>query len=295
MVNPLVSIIVPSYNQGEFISRTMDSIINQSYKNFEVIVVDGLSTDNTIDVLLNYSEYITSLTCEKDQGQSDAINKGFAIAKGDIIGWINSDDLLLKDTIASVVEVFMNDDTLGFVYGDIDVIDETDAVRDRYSGKPIFFPSIFWSLDLPIPQQGSFWNRQNLNFNLRISGEYHCVLDRDIFLRTILNARYEYLNMTLGCFRYHDNSKSVSQKLCWIREIPAMYKSIIEDYPNRFTNSEVRKINALPYAYNFFEYLKAKDLYHAIFSLQMAIRLSPTVIFRLDLCRKFRNFLKSRV
>lgn len=289
MINPQVSIIIPSYNQGNFIRRTMESIINQSYKNIEVIIIDGLSTDNTIEVLSNYSDQITCLVSEKDKGQSDAINKGLMIAKGDIVGWMNSDDLFVEDSVSTIVEAFSKDDSLGFVYGNVDIIDETDAVVGRYYGKAVSFPNIFWSLDLPIPMQGTFWNKKNLKFNLQITTEYHFVLDRDIFLRTILNTKCKYLNKTLGCFRYHDSSKSISQKSGWIKEMPLMYKSILTDYPDRFNNADIRKIKAMPYSYIFFEYIKAGDFFHAFLSILKAFKYSPSVIFRLNLKSKLKK------
>src|SRR5438045_443911 len=94
MENTKVSIITPSYNQGQFIEETILSVLNQTYQNVEYIVIDGGSTDNTLDVVNKYKDKIDVIISEKDNGQSDAINKGFKIAKGELIGWLNSDDAL---------------------------------------------------------------------------------------------------------------------------------------------------------------------------------------------------------
>ena len=95
---PLVSIITPSYNQGRFIRQTIESVLNQKYPNIEYIIVDGGSSDNTLEIIKEYEGKIKWIS-EKDNGQSDAINKGFSMANGEIIAWLNSDDIYLEDAI----------------------------------------------------------------------------------------------------------------------------------------------------------------------------------------------------
>jgi len=129
---PLVSVIVPSYNQGQFIEDTILSILNQDYQNIEVIVFDGMSTDGTIDVLKRYDERIT-YTSEKDNGQSDAINKGFRVAKGDIVTWLNSDDIYPdRRTISRIVSVFSLNLDCDLIFGDFIEIDANNCVLKIY-------------------------------------------------------------------------------------------------------------------------------------------------------------------
>jgi len=104
-MQPLFSIIIPSFNQGHFIAQTIDSILNQSYKNVEILVIDGGSTDNTLDVLKSYNSRIFWLS-EKDGGQTHAINKGLDLAKGEIIAYLNSDDYYLESTLEKVANGF---------------------------------------------------------------------------------------------------------------------------------------------------------------------------------------------
>lgn len=129
---PLVSIIVPSFNQGRFIGDTLRSIINQDYPRLEIIVMDAGSTDETADVVGFFGDYV-QLVCEPDNGQSDAINKGFKRAQGEIVAWLNSDDIyLFKDSISSVVEQFLRCPDVDVLFGDYIRIDEKNRFLKAY-------------------------------------------------------------------------------------------------------------------------------------------------------------------
>lgn len=124
MNKPRVSIITPSYNQGEFIEETINSVISQTYENIEYLIIDGASTDSTLKVIAKYSSSISKVISEKDAGQSDAINKGIRLATGDLITWLNSDDLLEPQAIEQAVSTFIEYPEIDFVYGDVKLIDE---------------------------------------------------------------------------------------------------------------------------------------------------------------------------
>ena len=127
MTQPKVSIITPSYNQGQFIEETILSAKNQDYPNIEHIVIDGNSTDSTLDILHKYDNDIIWIS-EPDRGQSDALNKGFRIATGEIIGWLNSDDIYLPGAVKKAVDALMNNPKFDIVYGDYLIIDENSKV-----------------------------------------------------------------------------------------------------------------------------------------------------------------------
>jgi glycosyltransferase involved in cell wall biosynthesis len=229
MNNPKVSIITPSYNQGKFIEQTILSVINQSYRNIEFIVIDACSTDETVEILKKYINHFSILKIEKDNGQADAINKGIKLATGDLITWINSDDILYKDSVEKVVSLFSKNPSIDFIYGDVDVVDFCSAKLKLLKGKQVQTPSVFYHLDLPIPQQGSIWKKE-VNTEIGFLNEkWHYVLDREYFLRICLKCKVLYYPYTLGAFRQHFDSKSSSFKDRWINELPIMYKDLVSN------------------------------------------------------------------
>ncbi|MBT7818335.1 MAG: glycosyltransferase, partial [Chloroflexi bacterium] len=131
---PLVSIITPSYNQAEYLEKTITSVLGQTYPNIEYIIIDGGSEDGSKEIIEKYQKKIKYWVSEPDQGQTDAINKGFAKANGEILAWLNSDDTYEPHAVAEAVTYLLEHPEIGLVYGDTDFID----AQDRKIGK---FPS----------------------------------------------------------------------------------------------------------------------------------------------------------
>ncbi len=239
---PKVSIITPSYNQGKFIEETIISVRRQTYKNIEFIIIDACSNDETSDVLRKYRNFIDVLIVEKDNGQADAINKGIKLATGDLIGWINSDDVLYENAVEQVVDLFKKNENIDFIYGDINLINEESKKIGVLKGRQISKPSVFYELDLPIPQQGSMWRRRvNDGIGLLVE-KWHYVLDRDFFLRICVKYKVLYLPITLGAFRQHFDSKSVTLQRKWIQELPLMYRDLLDNYTQEFISKFFRLI-----------------------------------------------------
>ena len=115
---PKISIVMPSYNQAEFIEKSILSVLNQDYKNFELIIIDGGSNDGTIEIIKKYQDYISFWVSEKDKGQSDALNKGFKLSSGEIYGWLNSDDIYLPNAFHNLMLAFKNNLNKKIVFGD---------------------------------------------------------------------------------------------------------------------------------------------------------------------------------
>src|SRR5690242_10507015 len=130
---PKFSVVIPSYNQGQFLEETILSVINQGYPNLELFVVDGGSKDNSVDVIKKYESHITWWVSEKDKGQSDAINKGFSRVTGDIATWLCSDDLFTEGALKRVAELFSTlPDDIGVVYGGTILFGENFPTKNEF-------------------------------------------------------------------------------------------------------------------------------------------------------------------
>jgi len=148
--------VMKSYNQAQYIERSIISIINQNYADVQLIIIDGGSDDGTINIINKYIKYIDHFVSEADDGQSDALNKGFKLADGEIYGWLNSDDIYLENAFHSAVEAFQNNDSKSIVFGDWLSIDKNDNVNDhhfafdfslshfKYEGFHLNAQSMFW-------------------------------------------------------------------------------------------------------------------------------------------------------
>jgi glycosyltransferase involved in cell wall biosynthesis len=132
MFKPLVSIITPSLNQGHFIEETIRSVLSQDYPHVEYIVIDGGSTDGTLEILRKYSNNKVRWKSQPDLGQADAVNKGFSMAKGEILGWLNSDDTYMAGAVSTVVEYFLQNPGTVMAYGDAHFIDREGNVKGKY-------------------------------------------------------------------------------------------------------------------------------------------------------------------
>ncbi|MCX6036383.1 MAG: glycosyltransferase family 2 protein, partial [Chloroflexi bacterium] len=153
---PLVSIVTPSYNQARFLEFTIHSVLEQDYPNIEYILVDGGSTDGSVDILQRYADRFAWWVSENDRGQTDAINKGFARAKGDILAWLNSDDTYEPHAVAEAVEFLRGRPEVGLVYGDTNFIDENGCVVGRFPAAQTDYKRLRRGY-VHIPQQASFW------------------------------------------------------------------------------------------------------------------------------------------
>src|SRR5262245_18944056 len=139
---PLVTVVTPSFNQGRFIRATIESVLSQDYPDIEYIVMDGGSTDDTAEVVKDFAGRLTWIS-EKDRGQSHAINKGFRMAKGEIVAWINSDDSLVPGAVAHAVRAFVHHPEAGAVYGEGYLIDRAGRITSRF---PATEPFNLWKL-----------------------------------------------------------------------------------------------------------------------------------------------------
>lgn len=209
MKQPLVSIVTPSFNQAQYIEQTILSVASQDYKNIEHIVIDGGSTDATLNTLKKYDhlKWISG----KDKGQSDAINKGFKMARGEVIGWLNSDDMYRKGAINSAVKAFNRDRMLSMVYSDIDMIEASGRLRER-AKVPRFSFSRLVNKGNFIPQPTVFFRRRILDQVGYLREDYHYAMDYEYWCRIgRAGLKIAKISGTAAAFRFHSNSKTQAE------------------------------------------------------------------------------------
>jgi glycosyltransferase involved in cell wall biosynthesis len=223
-----VSIITPSYNQGEYLEQTIQSVTNQTYNNIEYLVIDGGSTDNSIDIIKKYKEKISYWISEADDGQADAINKGFRHSTGDFVCWVNSDDILYPDYVAKRVQQFKERPGIDMIYGDVERGPDPSIRRIR-KGRQTSIKDMLKYAECPIPQQSAMWRRDVIEKIGYLVPQWHVILDREYFVRIAANCSIKYIPDAVAFFRNHEHSKSIVDKIKWAEELPKYYEMVFND------------------------------------------------------------------
>ncbi|HEX4373429.1 MAG TPA: glycosyltransferase family 2 protein [Puia sp.] len=200
-----ISIITPSYNQGRFLEDAIRSVIGQDYPDFEHIIIDNCSTDDTIGIIKKYPHL--KWISEPDKGQSDALNKGFKLASGEIIGWLNCDDFYLPNSFKKVNEILQHPKITG-VYSDLKFCDVNKQIIQHYrSNRPSKFLSMFHTY---ISSEVFFFKRKIIDDDIRVETKLNYCMDQD-FIAAILHKNYKlrYIKDCFAVFRWHGSNKSI--------------------------------------------------------------------------------------
>ncbi|MDN5290337.1 MAG: hypothetical protein PWQ06_576 [Anaerophaga sp.] len=204
---PKVTIVTPSYNQADFLEETILSVLNQTYPNIEYIVVDGGSTDGSVDIIKRYENRLAWWVSETDTGQSDAINKGFSHATGEIYNWLNSDDILYPEAVSVAVHFMQKYPQYELVYGDRVVIDNKGRILDVF--EPVSVSKRMAGFALRIPQETTFFTSRIWHKVGGLNTELHFVMDSDLWHRFLEETRFFHIPVFMGAYRNHEESKSV--------------------------------------------------------------------------------------
>lgn len=230
-----ISVITPSFNQGKFIERTIKSVLMQNIPNLEYWVIDGGSTDETVNILKHYDDELKWVS-ERDNGQSEAINKGLQRVSGDIIGWLNSDDIYYPSCIRKVCDFFEQFKDVDIVYGDAYYIDENDFPIELYYTEACDIKRL--KSVCYLCQPAVFFRRNVIErFGLINESLQYC-MDYEYWLRLALGgAKFAYLPKILAGSRLHPDTKTVGSRLEVSKEINDMLRQVLGKVPARWISN----------------------------------------------------------
>jgi len=275
---PRVTVVTPSYNQSAFIEDTIRSVIEHDYPNIEYIIIDGGSTDGSVDLIRKHEQHLAHWLSEPDEGQADAINKGWRRASGEFVAWLNSDDILLPGSIAAAVDVMQERREVGLVYGDLERLDVAgNHVRiDRYDEYQLVE---LVSKAHRISQPGSVLRRSTVLEAGYLDPSLHFQMDLDLWIRVALRSQLAHCHRVVAGFRLHDQSKTSRISEVAAADIVTIYDALFQrpDLPESL--SRVRRQSwAAAHLYAARTQYGADNLPRAYRALFDALRASPDVM-----------------
>lgn len=222
---PLVSIITPSFNQADFLESTIQSVLNQDYPNIEYIIVDGGSTDSSAEIIKRHEDKLAWWVSEKDKGQTDAINKGFNRARGEILAWLNSDDTYNAGAISAAVKYLNENPDAAMVYSDCNYINEDGNIIGKFPAAQTDYPKLRRGY-VHIPQQTMFFRAKYWREIGPLDPSFYFAMDYDLWTRLAARAPLQYVGgETWANFRIHTRSKTnVNDERGWQEMLRVHYR-----------------------------------------------------------------------
>lgn len=242
---PKISIVTVNYNKGEFLEDTIKSVISQNYPNYEYIIIDGNSTDNSVDIIKKFEKYLTYWVSEPDKGMTDALIKGFKKCSGEILAWLNSDDMYVENTFQIVSKNYL-EQKWDFFYGDMNFIRKNGHFLKKvysFDTNAKFFANGGTSM----PQPSCFWSRKIYESVGGLDSNFKLRMDADLFYRIfkMKNVKVVRVNLVLSLFRIHEG-----QSHSW---------STKEEYENEI--SIIKDRESIGVIYKFFIYIKVYKVF----------------------------------
>jgi len=218
---PKISIVTPSFNQAQFLEETILSVITQNYPNLEYIIIDGGSTDGSVDIIKKYEKYLTYWVSEPDKGHGNALNKGFAKTTGEIMAWINSDDKYYPNTFTTVAEIFNKFSDINWIQGKNSRIDKSGRLQDVHFSLINIYSYLLYDYKW-IQQESVFWRRSLWDKSgAFINEKMELMVDGELWTRFFLSDDIWHLDLVIGGFRSHDKNRARSN-------IETVYKEMDE-------------------------------------------------------------------
>ena len=222
---PLVTIVTPSYNQAKFLPRTIDSVLSQDYPNLEYIIIDGGSTDGSQAIIRESADQLAYWESVQDRGQTDAINKGFARAKGKYLAWLNSDDVYQPGAVSEAVAYLEGHPKVGLVYGDCNFIDAQGNIIGLFPAAQTDYERLRRGY-VHIPQQASFFRADLWRKIGPLDPSFYFAMDYDLWVRLAKEAPMVYLPGHIwASFRLHGEAKTIAADArCWPEMLRVHYR-----------------------------------------------------------------------
>jgi glycosyltransferase involved in cell wall biosynthesis len=224
MINklPKISIVTPSLNQGKYLEKTILSVLSQNYPNLEYIIIDGGSTDNSVDIIRKYEKQLTYWVSEPDREQSHAINKGFGLATGELLGWLNSDDYLSAGALKAVAERYLDDTTVGAIVGAGQMVNEKGDLLNRSNPVEVTLESMYQWLERWFWQPSCFITRQAWENCGPLDETYHFAMDVDLWFRIVRLYRFTITDAMLSTSLKHSKAKTTAHSYLTRLEVTAV-------------------------------------------------------------------------
>jgi len=236
-----ISIITPSYNHAQYLEQTLQSVLNQQYPDIEYIVIDGKSTDASIEILQKYTDKLSYWESEEDTGQSQAINKGLRRATGDILTWINSDDQLLPGTLMKVAAIFEQNPDVSVVHGNTQLIEANK--KPIIQGAPVKDLEEHYLAGMAFPQPSSFFRREGLESVGLLNEQLHFGMDYDLFVRMAMQFNFLRVDALFSKYLLHPKSKSTQSSKAFAKEWSWVFSKVLRSLPG--TDDIIRDMKSL--------------------------------------------------
>ena len=223
---PRITIVTPSFNQGQFLEETIRSILLQGYSNLEYIIIDGGSSDNSIEIIRKYNQWIAYWVSEPDRGQTEAINKGFKMATGDILAWLNSDDVYMQNALKKIGKSFLAYPKVDIVYGGTIFVSENGALIKKVK----IFPFNRYNLFIRniIPQPSTFFRKRLFDETGPLNETLQLCFDVEFWRKAAIKTNFRFINDFISFFRFYANSKSAYHSLKMKKEDTEVTVDILE-------------------------------------------------------------------
>lgn len=225
---PRISVVTPSYNHAQFLETAILSVLNQNYPNLEYIIIDGGSTDGSVEIIKRYEKHLTYWVSEGDKGPADASNKGFVRSSGDILGWIPADDKYEPGVFFYIAKYFLENPDVSLLYGDVNLIDANDNITDQLKPVPETVRSLIYGCNLHIGS--AFWKREVFfgcgMFSLIDATEY------EFLFKVFATKQTKYVRKPIANLRIHPQTRSVMFFDKHRKEATEIIRSYVPNYPS---------------------------------------------------------------